>query len=536
MDWESARRRIGQDAFQARDSGESSRDQIVKAKPMRAIASLTCAFAFLLAVPSPTRADTRVALVVGNEAYRQMPVLNNPVRDATDVAKVLTSLGFDTQVVTNADRAALSEAIGRFTRKTTGADVALFYFSGHGMQFQGKNYLLPVDADLANAGDVNRFQLLLVDDIIDVLSSASGMKLLVLDACRTNSVERDFKNKVASVPGANRDVGATRGFARVAPRSGLIITYATQADDVANDGSGSHSPFTTAFLNDVAAPNLEVRQMLNKVQSDVYSLTRQTQLPEVSSLYVGPDIFLKQGSTSARQPEADISQSRDELAWSFVRTTTDVGSLRQFVAEFPASSHRPDAERRIADLSRPADPPRPPPSADKPYRVAALPSTPTPHSGGESCASRSTAAGVDRYCASSVLAPEFGNSYRVQNLFGGDPSLAWVEGKPGYGVGETITVEFDGPRKIRSVRVDNGYQKSSDIYYKNTRVKSVRLTFSSGDHFDFPLRDAFGTQTLTLPHPVDASWMQLLIQDIYPGSKYTDTAISKLYVDSEAVQ
>lgn len=508
----------------------------MKAERMRVIVSLICVSAFLTAISSYSRADTRVALVIGNEAYKQMPVLNNPVRDATDVAKVLTSLGFDTQVVTNADRAGLSEAIGRFSRKTSGADVALFYFSGHGMQFQGKNYLLPVDADLANVGDVNRFQLLLVDDVIDVLSSAAGMKLLVLDACRTNNVERDFKNRVASVPGGSRDAGGTRGFARVPPRSGLIVTYATQADDVANDGSGLHSPFTTAFLNDVVAPNLEVRRMLDRVQRDVYSLTGQAQLPEVSSLYVGPDIFLKQDRGPAPSPVVDGSQSRDELAWSFVRTTTDIGSLRQFVAEFPASSHRPDAERRIADLSRPVDPPKPPPAADKPYRVAALPGTPTPHSSGESCASRSTAAGVDRYCASSVLAPEFGNSYRVQNLFGGDPSLAWVEGKPGYGVGETITVEFDGPRKIRAVRIDNGYQKSSDIYYKNTRVKSVRLTFSTGEHFDFPLRDAFGTQMLTLPRPVDASWMQLLIQDIYPGSKYTDTAISKLYVDSEAVQ
>src|SRR5579871_6303081 len=102
------------------------------------------------------QADTRVALVVGNETYRHMPTLNNPVRDATEVATALTDLGFDTTVVKDADLATLNEAVAAFSRKVNRADVALFYFSGHGMQFQGKNYLLPVEADLNSASDVNR--------------------------------------------------------------------------------------------------------------------------------------------------------------------------------------------------------------------------------------------------------------------------------------------------------------------------------------------------------------------------------------------
>jgi uncharacterized caspase-like protein len=230
---------------------------------------LVALFAAWLGLTTTARADNRVALIVGNETYRHMPTLSNPVRDATEVAKALTDLGFDTIVVTNADLSGLNEAIAAFSQKVSQADVALFYFSGHGMQFQGKNYLLPVEADLNSASDINRFRLLQIDDVIDVLSAAPGMKLLVLDACRTNAAERDFKNRVASAPGGVREPTVSRGFARVPPRSGLIVTYATQSDDVANDGNGRHSPFTTAFLNNIASPNVEVRQMLNKVQSEV---------------------------------------------------------------------------------------------------------------------------------------------------------------------------------------------------------------------------------------------------------------------------
>jgi uncharacterized caspase-like protein len=187
----------------------------------------------------------------------------------------------------------MNAAVSRFSRMVTGADIALVYYSGHGMQFAGKNYLLPIDANLESAADVNRFQLMPVDDLIDMLGAAKGLQMLVLDACRNNPVERSFKNMIASVPGGNRDAASTRGFSRISARSGLLVTYATAADQVASDGTGRNSPFTKAFLNDIVIPDLEVRQMLYRVQSDVYSATNSQQLPEISSLYIGPDIRLK---------------------------------------------------------------------------------------------------------------------------------------------------------------------------------------------------------------------------------------------------
>lgn len=244
--------------------------------------------------PAPTFAASgrRVALVVGNSAYRYMPSLHNPKNDAIDVESSLKSLGFETVVATDLDRAGMNAAMERFSRMLPGSNVAIVYYSGHGMQFEGKNYLLPIDAVLESTADINRYRLLPLDDLIELLRLTSGLQLIVLDACRNNAVERDFKNKIASLPNGNRDAASTRGFARIDARNGLIITYATAPGGVAADGSGRNSPFTQAFLKGILVPDIDVRQMLFRVQSDVYASSGSKQLPEISSLYVGPEVRL----------------------------------------------------------------------------------------------------------------------------------------------------------------------------------------------------------------------------------------------------
>ena len=184
-------------------------------------------------------------------------------------------------------------SVESFVSRLQRNDIAVFFYAGHGMQYAGRNYLLPIDAKLEGLADVNRFHLTPVDDLIDVLAAARGLQLVILDACRNNPVERDLKNRIASAPGGDRDAGSTRGFARIEVRSGLIVTYATTNNAVATDGDGRNSPFTRAFLDNVRTPNLEIRQMLNKVQRDVFAATNARQVPEISSLYVGPDIRLK---------------------------------------------------------------------------------------------------------------------------------------------------------------------------------------------------------------------------------------------------
>jgi hypothetical protein len=160
---------------------------------------------------------------------------------------------------------------------------------------------------------------------------------------------------------------------------------------------------------------------------------------------------------------------------------------------------------------------------------------PPPAAPARNCSTFDGREGAERYCASSVLSSQFGNTYGVRNLFNDDRSTAWVEGAQGQGVGEWISVTFDDERWIRSVSIDNGYQKNSDIFYKNSRVRRLRLIFSGGEARDFLLQDGFGRQTLTLGTPIRARWVQFVIDDVYPGRKYTDTAISKLLVTSASV-
>jgi Caspase domain len=378
-----------------------------------------------------------------------------------------------------------------------------------------------------------------VEDILEVLKGASGATLLLLDACRSNPVENELKRRLASLPGSNRDAATTRGFSRIGAGSGLIIAYATQANDVASDGFGRNSPFAKSFLKFAPTPNLDLRQMLFLVQDDVDRETNHKQRPELAISLIGEFKLSSAASTIVDFPTRPAvapkpAANEEEIAWPFLRDTTDVAALRAFVAQFPAGTYRSEADKRIAELTRAAQEktvkPEPAPSGKVAMLTEGRPAR--PRSSEESCADRNTASGTDHYCASSRLPGQFGNSYGVRNLFSGDSSVAWVEGASGYGIGEWITVEFDSRRSVRSVLIDNGYQKNSDIYYKNSRVRRVRLVFSSGESLVRSLDDKFGTQTISLDRAINAYWVQVVVEDVYRGSKYSDTAVTKLLVNS----
>jgi hypothetical protein len=135
-------------------------------------------------------------------------------------------------------------------------------------------------------------------------------------------------------------------------------------------------------------------------------------------------------------------------------------------------------------------------------------------------------------CASSTLAPAQGNSYGPRNLGDGDDQTAWVEGSNGQGIGEFIVLQFDSPRTIRGLTIRNGYDKSADIFAKNGRVKDIDLRFSSGETIAATLSDQPGPQYLALNQPIEAKWIELIIRSVYPGSKYADTAINEISVDT----
>ncbi len=460
---------------------------------MAAAAAVAAALIFTLISAMPAFAEKRVALVIGNAAYRTIPALTNPANDAEDVGRELRQLGFEAIVATDLDRSGMNNALDRFSRLVVDADIAFVYYSGHGMQFAGKNYLLPVDARLTSADDVNKFRLTPLDDVLEVLQAARGARVVVLDACRNNPVEEDLKRRLASLPGANRDAFLVRGLGRVSAGNGLIVAYSTQANDVAADGIARNSPFTSAFLHHVGAPDVDLRQMLFRVQDEVDRTTRGRQRPELSISLVGEFKLQRSGAAVA-----------------------------------PASPSAPSVAPPPAVVRPPPAPVALPPSA--PAR------TPRPRAAGESCATLAAPAGTDLYCASSVLAPQFGNSYGVRNLFGPDESTAWVEGVAGQGVGQWIVVEFDGLRLVRNITLRNGYQKNADIFGKNGRVRQLRLVFSGGESQVVVLEDRRGPQVITMDRPIKSYWVQLVIDEVYPGWRYPDTAISKLAIGSERSQ
>jgi len=182
-------------------------------------------------------------------------------------------------------------------------------------------------------------------------------------------------------------------------------------------------------------------------------------------------------------------------------------------ARHKADADAADAARRKLDAERAVRPPRP-----------TAPS--------ESCARN----GYETYCVSSVLKPQFGNSYGPSNLFAGSDSVAWVEGKSGHGIGEWIAIEFESMRTVRSVVVRNGYQKSNDIFQKNNRVRQMRVLFSQGETHTLTLQDRFGSELHSFPKPIQAYWVKFVIDDVWAGNKYSDTAITKLLVNSERVK
>jgi hypothetical protein len=511
----------------------------------RRLAALATMAVLLVVAPPPAGAQQKVALVVGNGAYRNATPLANPPNDAADVAAALRRIGFTVIEGRDLDKHALEDKIRAFSRALDGASTALFFYAGHGLQVAGKNYLVPVDAKLERPGDLS-FETIDVGQVLGQMEADTRVNLVFLDACRDNPLARTLARSLGA---RSASVGA--GLASIQSAVGTMIAYATQPDNVALDGEGRNSPFTTALLKHLPTPGLDVAVLMRRIRSDVVASTRSRQVPWDHSSLIG-DVVLVPGTGPGPNagpgtvppptvtppitpPPATSDRGQDaEIAyWNSVKDTGDVAQLRSYIAAFPNGTFVALANLRIREIESRSGT-RPP---DGRTQLGALEPAggvpPRPRSPRENCASFNAPAGVDLYCASSVLEPQLGNTYGVRNLFGGDLSAAWVEGAAGDGTGEWVTVAFDGERTVRAVVVNNGYEKSTDLYVKNGRVQTLRLVFSTGETRAVTLQDRLGPQTIALDRPVRAHWVQFVIDRTYRGTTYTDTAISKLAVLSE---
>jgi hypothetical protein len=236
---------------------------------------LTAVIALLsLLSVSPASAERRIALVVGNSAYQNIARLDNPRNDATLMAETLSGLGFTLiggSAQLDLDKAALDTDVQNFGREIQGADVALFYYAGHGVQVNGSNYLVPVGANPTREADVD-FQMVDINLVLrQMQGSGTRLNMVILDACRNNPF------------GARGLRSVDGGLAQIRAPEGTLISYATQPGSVAQDGSDGHSPYTKALATTIKQAGLDIFQTFNQVGLTVKRETGGSQQPWVSS-------------------------------------------------------------------------------------------------------------------------------------------------------------------------------------------------------------------------------------------------------------
>ena len=294
-------------------------------------AVLLTLFAVALAAPT-ARAESRFALVIGNGAYRNVPALTNPPNDARDIAAALKSLGFNVTLKLDLDLAAMQRAIDEFALESAGADVSLFYYAGHGFQLSGRNYLIPVGAELRQVGDIAS-RTVALDPVLGELGKGKGSHLVFLDACRNNPLASAW----VGLPAA--------GLARVGKLPGFFITFATQPDNVAFDGSGRNSPFATALLGRLSTPGADISSMMIAVRNDVFAETGGQQIPTDESLLTRQFYFV--GSATAEE-------TLETQLWRLAGKERDAKLLQAYLDHYPDGPHVADVRSLLSGAGKAA--------------------------------------------------------------------------------------------------------------------------------------------------------------------------------------
>ena len=260
-----------------------------------ALIFLTCAVLSGCATRG-NKGNQKVALVIGNSAYQHTAPLPNPANDAAGMAQDLRGLGFDVVEGLDTDTQKLKQVLATFAARLEGARVGLFFYAGHAIQVSGKNLLVPVDAsfDESLVANSSRFesQLVSLDRVLEIMDSQQSTNLVFLDACRDNPLVASLSGKGAK--GASRSVSQynsrgikvrvaqlRKGLAQIEARNSrnMLIAYATQPGNVALDGAGANSPFTSALLENIRNPGVEVRSLLTDVRRSVMAETDDKQIP-----------------------------------------------------------------------------------------------------------------------------------------------------------------------------------------------------------------------------------------------------------------
>jgi hypothetical protein len=318
--------------------------------------------------PASAWADKRVALVVGNAAYQTVPKLPNPSRDASAVARMFRDAGFDV-VETQIDVGNLEfkRAIRRFETVADQSDIAVVYYAGHGLEIGGINYLIPVDARLASDRDADD-EAIPLERLVSSADGARRLRLIILDACRDNPFVNSMRRERKT---ASRAVIA--GLGKVEPTStDTLIAYAAKAGSTADDGSGEHSPFTTAVLKNLTVPGLDVRLAFGRVRDEVLKATANRQEPFVYGSLGGGNIALVPAPTTRKEaPVSDVKADYELVQQIGSKRAWDV-----FLGTHPTGFYADLARAQIEALNEQdriklaALPQAPPPGRETPTREA----------------------------------------------------------------------------------------------------------------------------------------------------------------------
>ena len=282
----------------------------------------------------------RIALVVGNSGYAHEGYLPNPKNDAADIAAALKRVNFAVRLGIDLTRDKLLNVIADFARDMESADTALFFYAGHGLQVDGRNYLVPIDADIVQESDV-AFRAQPLDPILQTMMGASNASFIILDACRNNPFTRALKRSMSG----SRSTAVEEGLAVVRPRPDgeALIAYSTQPDNTAADGGGRNSPYTDALLRHIELPGVPIEELLRRVTRAVRDATNRQQIPWYASSLTQSFEFLPVAA-------GEKLEGRGEHPWILLKGTDNPKLIRSFIDNFPADVYVGEAKRRLGQL------------------------------------------------------------------------------------------------------------------------------------------------------------------------------------------
>jgi len=317
------------------------------ARDIALLGTLICVL-ILSGFASTAHADRRVALVVGNSAYSSAAALRNPSNDAKDMAEALKKLGFEVVLGIDLDQERFATTIETFARTLDGADVALFFYAGHGLQINDKNYLVSINAQLTNEFLITS-ETIQLDAVIRLMESKTPVNIVLLDACRNNPLTENLKRSLEVM---RRTVTLGRGLARVDPSGrDTLVAFAAAPGQEAADGMGRNSPFTASLLQHMPKPGVEISVMLKEVASDVREATRGVQRPQQISdmsrqfFFVPRSVVASKSEPAAKAPPSAPSASRAaqgvedrtlEIAfWNSARASNECDAIRAYLQKYP---------------------------------------------------------------------------------------------------------------------------------------------------------------------------------------------------------